>query len=286
MTATSPTTGRRSPATTRSRPAAARRRSSSRIGAGARAWLLEAAAAGTARMNVKMAEAVTLAKISGTTQVDQALGEAAIYGRFATGDLASILGATVSRGATRARRTRRRRWRRAPPGGPRSASQPHRSRGRRPTTWRTARERHHGRSRTAGGAGGVDAAAEDALRPRARAGADRDRESATVGTGRGDQGAVRRGDHRPVPVHARHPPQGRRVPDREDLRHLGRDRLLDPRPRPSTRCGPWNGSAGRRTSSSAGRPGPGRRSSSRPSASRSSRPGCGSPGSASRTSAR
>lgn len=71
------------------------------IGAGAHAWLLEAAAAGTSRMNMKMAEAVTLAKISGTTLVDEALGEAATYGRFATGDLPSILGATVSRGATR-----------------------------------------------------------------------------------------------------------------------------------------------------------------------------------------
>jgi hypothetical protein len=68
------------------------------IGAGAHAWLLEAAAAGTARMNVKMAEAVALAKISGTAQVDTALGIAAAYGRFATGDLASILTAAGPRG--------------------------------------------------------------------------------------------------------------------------------------------------------------------------------------------
>jgi transposase len=67
------------------------------IGDGARAWLLEAAAAGTTRMNMKMAEAVALAKIGGITRVDEALGEAATYGRFATGDLASILGATGSR---------------------------------------------------------------------------------------------------------------------------------------------------------------------------------------------
>jgi len=63
------------------------------IGAGAHAWLLEAAAAGTARMNVKMAEAVALAKISGTAPVDEALGQAATYGRCATGDLASLLSA-------------------------------------------------------------------------------------------------------------------------------------------------------------------------------------------------
>ena len=67
------------------------------IGAGAQAWLLEAAASGTTRMNVKMADAVALAKISGIDQVDRALGEAATYGRFASGDLASILGATTAR---------------------------------------------------------------------------------------------------------------------------------------------------------------------------------------------
>lgn len=71
-----------------------------RIGAGAKAWLLEAAAAGTTRMNVKMADAVALAKISGPTAVDEALGEAATYGRFATGDLASILGSNSSRTLT------------------------------------------------------------------------------------------------------------------------------------------------------------------------------------------
>jgi transposase len=67
------------------------------IGSGAHAWLLEAAAAGTSRMNMKMAEAVALAKISGIAEVDAALGEAAIYSRFATGDLASILAAAGSR---------------------------------------------------------------------------------------------------------------------------------------------------------------------------------------------
>ncbi|TFC87156.1 IS21 family transposase, partial [Cryobacterium sp. TmT2-59] len=71
-----------------------------RIGAGAKAWLLEAAAAGTTRMNVKMADAVALAKISGLTAVDEALDEAATYGRFATGDLASILGSNSSRTLT------------------------------------------------------------------------------------------------------------------------------------------------------------------------------------------
>ena len=67
------------------------------IGAGAHAWLIEAAASGTTRMNMKRTEAVGLAKISGTDRVDEALGTAAAYGRFTTGDLASILGTTSAR---------------------------------------------------------------------------------------------------------------------------------------------------------------------------------------------
>jgi len=51
-------------------------------------------------MNMKMADAVALAKISGTTQVDEALGAAATYGRFATGDLASNLAAGALRTTT------------------------------------------------------------------------------------------------------------------------------------------------------------------------------------------
>lgn len=61
------------------------------IGEGARTWLIEAAAAGTARVKVKMATAVTLARLHGTERVDWALGHAAMFCRFAEGDLASIL---------------------------------------------------------------------------------------------------------------------------------------------------------------------------------------------------
>ncbi len=43
-------------------------------GGGAVAWLKEAAAIGTARMNQKMAEVVSLAKIAGVIDVDRALG--------------------------------------------------------------------------------------------------------------------------------------------------------------------------------------------------------------------
>jgi hypothetical protein len=61
------------------------------LGEGARLWLVEAAAAGTARVKTKMAEAVTLARLHGTERVDWALGHAACYQRFGDGDLVSIL---------------------------------------------------------------------------------------------------------------------------------------------------------------------------------------------------
>lgn len=61
------------------------------LGEGARLWLTEAAAAGTTRMRVKMAAAVELARLFTPTEVDWALGHAAVHGRFAEADLASIL---------------------------------------------------------------------------------------------------------------------------------------------------------------------------------------------------
>ncbi len=61
------------------------------LGDGARLWLGEAAAAGTTKMRVKMAGAVTLAKLFSPTEVDWALGHAAVHARFAEADLASIL---------------------------------------------------------------------------------------------------------------------------------------------------------------------------------------------------
>jgi hypothetical protein len=63
------------------------------IGEGSRLWLVEAAAAGTSRVKVKMREAVALAALHGTERVDWALGHAATFGRFADGDIASILAA-------------------------------------------------------------------------------------------------------------------------------------------------------------------------------------------------
>jgi len=61
------------------------------IGDGAGMWLAEAAAAGATRVRAKMAQASQLAVLHGTATVDRALGEAAAAGRFADGDLASIL---------------------------------------------------------------------------------------------------------------------------------------------------------------------------------------------------
>lgn len=61
------------------------------LGGGARLWLTEAAAAGTTKMRLKMAEAVALAKLGDPVKVDWALGHAAVNSRFAEADLASIL---------------------------------------------------------------------------------------------------------------------------------------------------------------------------------------------------
>lgn len=61
------------------------------LGEGARLWLVEAASAGTSRIRVKMAEAVDLGRLHGVERLDWALGHAATFGRFAEGDLASIL---------------------------------------------------------------------------------------------------------------------------------------------------------------------------------------------------
>jgi transposase len=61
------------------------------LGDGARMWLVEAAAAGACRVRVKMAEAITLARLHGPDRVDWALGHAAIYSRFGDNDLTAIL---------------------------------------------------------------------------------------------------------------------------------------------------------------------------------------------------
>ena len=61
------------------------------LGDGAEAWLINAGAAGAQRVRRKMAEAVDLAKLHGTVEVEHALRTCADAGRFGDGDLASIL---------------------------------------------------------------------------------------------------------------------------------------------------------------------------------------------------
>jgi transposase len=61
------------------------------IGDGAALWLKEAGATGATRVRAKMADAVAMAKLSGAEPVNWALGHAAVYGRFAEADLASII---------------------------------------------------------------------------------------------------------------------------------------------------------------------------------------------------
>ena len=57
--------------------------------------LKEAAAQGTSRIRVKMAHAVSIAKLTNPARVDWALGHAAVHQRFGEGDLASILAANL-----------------------------------------------------------------------------------------------------------------------------------------------------------------------------------------------
>jgi hypothetical protein len=61
------------------------------LGPGAERWLIQAAAAGAQRVRRKMAEAVDLAKLHGTEEVEHALRACAEAGRFGDGDLASVL---------------------------------------------------------------------------------------------------------------------------------------------------------------------------------------------------
>jgi transposase len=62
-----------------------------KLGDGAERWLITAAAAGAQRVRRKMVEAVDLAKLHGTVEVDRALAACARAGRFGDGDLAAIL---------------------------------------------------------------------------------------------------------------------------------------------------------------------------------------------------
>jgi hypothetical protein len=61
------------------------------LGEGAHRWLIEAGAHGAQRVRSKMGKAVELATVLGPPKVEEALGLAAIAGRFGDDDLVSIL---------------------------------------------------------------------------------------------------------------------------------------------------------------------------------------------------
>jgi hypothetical protein len=83
--------GGNGPRQPRPRPRTAAEEAFLNLGEGAARWLTEAAAAGAQRIRSKMARAVELAAVTGSAHVDQALGLAAIAGRFGDGDLPAIL---------------------------------------------------------------------------------------------------------------------------------------------------------------------------------------------------
>jgi hypothetical protein len=75
----------------RPRPRTAQEVAFLELGEGARRWLIEAAASGATRVRSKMDKAIELAAALGPGPVEEALGLAAIAGRFADEDLVSIL---------------------------------------------------------------------------------------------------------------------------------------------------------------------------------------------------
>ncbi len=82
---------RRGPLARQPRPTSRSEQEFLGFGEGAKLYLVEAAAVGARRIEVRMAEAVTLSALHGVDMVDRALGTAAMAGRFAQGDLGSII---------------------------------------------------------------------------------------------------------------------------------------------------------------------------------------------------
>ncbi len=201
------------------------------LGDGARLWLSEAAAAGSTKIRVKMAQAVTLAKLFNPKDVDWALGHAAVHARFAEADLASILDhhhtRTADANGTTHRAGEERSLPRAPAAGPPSAPTPTRS----PATTANQRRRcerdapdqdhvdpdPRGAERTAAARGPPTAAAPAAAaaHPRTRPRGHRHREVPTLGTGRGPARPVRPRGRRAGTLRPGHPPRRGRVPHRE-----------------------------------------------------------------------
>ena len=91
MTSTARTGKAAIPSTARLKPTKPSEAALLSLGEGAKLYLTEAAGAGVRRIEARMAEAVTLAALHGRAPVDTALGTAAMVGRFAEGDLGSII---------------------------------------------------------------------------------------------------------------------------------------------------------------------------------------------------
>jgi hypothetical protein len=75
----------------RPKPASPQEAAFLELGPGAERWLILAAASGAERIRTKIRRATELAALVGVDQVDRALGLAAEAGRFADGDLESIV---------------------------------------------------------------------------------------------------------------------------------------------------------------------------------------------------
>ncbi len=219
------------------------------LGDGARMWLIEAAAAGTSRVKVKMADAVTSPNCTGSN---------GSTGRSVT-PRRSNGSPTRSRLDPRAHpvddhvaptRTTRCTHPRAP--GPRSPRPPRGDRVQRPPPALPID----------GGRRSVATVASAAHAPRTRTRGDRPPRKRNAGT---RPKSVRPCSPKSSPAGAvdQHPPHRRRVPDRQDLRHLGRDRVVDPGPDPAIADDPGMGATATRTSSSADRPAPAKPSSSK-----------------------
>ena len=187
------------------------------IGPAAERWLIQAAAAGTQRLRRKLAEAVDLSKLHGADEVNRALETCARAGRFADGDLASILAHQQRTGGelvlfpAREQSSLQRSTRAWDGFGPHDGHD----------TAATAAAR---RARPAA------APAAAAIRPQGGTRGDRDRHQPAVGTRRSPPRPARRGSRRPRPRNDLDAPQSVRTAGRQDVRRVGTQASAIPQP--------------------------------------------------------
>ena len=237
------------------------------LGEGAERWLIKAAAAGAQRVRRKMAEAVDLAKLHGTAEVERALRTCADAGRFADGDLAAILahqqqagelilfpalrGALAAAldpqlGGIRTMNHPESHGRRYETDGAERRSAALRARSPRPIPLPRKRPPptpDRGQAMTVKPpappplprrARGAAAPAAAPIRSPRGAGGDRQRDRATLGTRRGPAGPARRGSRRPRPGDDPDATPRLRAAGRQDVRRLGAGPLRDPSQDPAS----------------------------------------------------